>query len=62
MPESRANIDHIAIAPSGVLVIDTKRPKGKIEARKQIFGEEALGRRSRQDQAPRPDRTGRSAD
>jgi hypothetical protein len=38
MPGSRANIDHIAIAPSGVLVIDAKRLKGKIEVRKPWFG------------------------
>jgi hypothetical protein len=42
MPRSRANIDHIAIAPSGVLVIDAKRYKGKIEVRKPLFGEEKL--------------------
>ncbi len=30
MPGSRANIDHIAIAPSGVWVIDAKNYKGKI--------------------------------
>ncbi|HXF31794.1 MAG TPA: nuclease-related domain-containing protein [Solirubrobacterales bacterium] len=38
MPKSRANIDHIAIAPSGVFVIDAKRYKGKIEVRKPLFG------------------------
>lgn len=32
LPGTRANIDHIAIAPSGVWVIDTKRYSGKIEA------------------------------
>jgi hypothetical protein len=42
MPRSRANIDHIAIAPTGVLVIDAKRYKGKIEVRKPLFGEEKL--------------------
>ena len=31
VPRSRANIDHIAVAPSGVYVIDCKRYKGKIE-------------------------------
>jgi hypothetical protein len=35
---SRANIDHIAIAPSGVWVIDTKRYTGKIEVAKPLFG------------------------
>jgi Nuclease-related domain len=42
MPAGRANIDHIAVAPSGVLVIDTKRLKGRIEVRKPLFGEEKL--------------------
>jgi hypothetical protein len=42
MPRSRANIDHIAVAPSGVLVIDAKRLKGKIEVRKPIFGDAKL--------------------
>lgn len=42
MPGSRANIDHIAIAPSGVLVIDTKRLKGKVEVRKPLCGSEKL--------------------
>jgi hypothetical protein len=42
MPGSRANIDHIAVAPSGVFVIDAKRYKGKIEVRKPIFGDAAL--------------------
>jgi hypothetical protein len=34
LPESRANIDHLAIVASGVYVIDAKRYKGKIEVRK----------------------------
>lgn len=44
MPESRANVDHIAIARSGVYVIDAKRYRGKIvaprsgEARLKISG------------------------
>jgi Nuclease-related domain len=42
MPGSRANIDHIAIAPTGVLVIDAKRYRGKIEVRKPLFGDEKL--------------------
>lgn len=42
MPKSRANIDHIAIAPSGVCVIDAKRYKGKIEVRKPLFGDAKL--------------------
>jgi hypothetical protein len=39
---SRANIDHLAVAPSGVYVIDAKRYKGKIEVRKPFFGEPRL--------------------
>jgi Nuclease-related domain len=38
IPRSRANIDHLAVAPSGVYVIDAKRYKGKIEVRKPFFG------------------------
>jgi hypothetical protein len=38
MPLSRANIDHLAVTPSGVLVIDAKRYKGKIEVRKPFLG------------------------
>ncbi|HEV8116278.1 MAG TPA: nuclease-related domain-containing protein [Acidimicrobiales bacterium] len=30
MPHSRANIDHIAVAPSGVYVIDAKRYEGNV--------------------------------
>lgn len=42
IPGSRANIDHLAVAPSGVYVIDAKRYKGKIEVRKPFFGETRL--------------------
>src|SRR5213592_1999593 len=31
LPRSRANIDYLAVTPSGVYVIDAKRYKGKIE-------------------------------
>jgi hypothetical protein len=34
IPGSRANIDHLAIGPSGVTVIDAKRYRGKIELRR----------------------------
>ena len=34
IPGSRANIDHIAVAPSGIFVIDAKVRKGKVEARR----------------------------
>jgi Nuclease-related domain len=39
---SRANIDHIAIAPSGVWVIDSKRYKGKVATQKPLFGKPKL--------------------
>ncbi len=39
---SRANIDHIAIAPSGVWVIDAKRYKGKVAVRRPLFGSATL--------------------
>jgi hypothetical protein len=42
IPRSRANIDHLAVAPSGVYVIDAKRHKGKIEVRKPFFDEPRL--------------------
>jgi hypothetical protein len=42
IPGSRANIDHVAVAPSGVYVIDAKRYKGKIAVRKPLFGEARL--------------------
>ncbi len=42
MPRSRANIDHIAVAASGVYVIDTKRYRGKIEVLKPLFGKPKL--------------------
>ncbi len=42
VPRSRANIDHIAVAPSGVYVIDCKRYKGKIEVATPLFGKPKL--------------------
>lgn len=42
IPRSRANLDHIAVAPSGVYVIDAKRYKDKIEVRKPFFGDPRL--------------------
>jgi hypothetical protein len=47
MPGSRANIDHLAVAPSGVHVIDAKRYKGKIEVRRPFFREAKLFIRGR---------------
>ena len=38
VPGTRANIDHIAVAPSGVWVIDSKRYKGKVAISKPLFG------------------------
>lgn len=38
IPGSRANIDHIAITPSGVWVIDAKRYSGKVHVSKPVFG------------------------
>ena len=38
MPRSRANIDHLAFASSGIYVIDTKRYRGKIEVANPLFG------------------------
>ncbi|MCU1492552.1 MAG: hypothetical protein JWO62_316 [Acidimicrobiaceae bacterium] len=34
IPGSRANIDHIAVAPSGIYVIDAKRYRGQVSTRK----------------------------
>ena len=42
IPGSRANIDHMAIARSGVWVIDAKRYKGKVAISRPLFGEAKL--------------------
>jgi len=42
MPGSRANIDHVAVAASGVYVIDAKRYRGKIEVRRALLGDAKL--------------------
>jgi hypothetical protein len=42
IPRSRANIDHIAVAPSGVWVIDSKRYKGKVSVTTPLFGQSKL--------------------
>ena len=39
---TRANIDHIAVAPSGVWVIDAKRYKGKLAVSRPLFGKAKL--------------------
>lgn len=36
MPGSRANIDHVAVGPAGVFVVDAKRYKGKLEVRSRV--------------------------
>jgi Nuclease-related domain len=38
VPGGRGNIDHIAIAPTGVFVIDAKDHKGKVSVSKPLFG------------------------
>jgi hypothetical protein len=38
LPRSRANIDHLAVAPSGVRVVDAKRCAGKITVKKPLRG------------------------
>jgi len=39
-PRSRANLDHLAVAPTGVWVIDTKRYRGKkVRVQRPLFGE-----------------------
>jgi len=42
IPGSRANIDHIVVAPSGVWVIDSKRYKGKVAVVKPLFARTKL--------------------
>jgi len=39
---TRANIDHIALAPSGVWVIDAKRYKGKLAVSRPLIGKAKL--------------------
>ena len=42
LPRSMANIDHIAVAPSGIWVIDAKRYTGKVAISKPPLGEAML--------------------
>jgi hypothetical protein len=42
IPGSRANIDHIVIASSGVWVVDSKRYKGKVAVVKPLFARTKL--------------------
>ena len=42
IPKSRANIDHLAVTPTGVWVIDAKRYKGKVAVSTPLFGNAKL--------------------
>jgi hypothetical protein len=42
MPRGRGNIDHLAVAPTGVYVIDAKAHKGKVRIVRPVFGSEKL--------------------
>lgn len=42
IPQSRANIDHLAFAASGIYVIDTKRYRGRIAVETPLFGSPRL--------------------
>ncbi len=42
MPASRANIDHLAVAPRGVFVIDAKANKGKVRIARPLFDKPRL--------------------
>jgi hypothetical protein len=42
MPASLANIDHLAVAPQGVFVIDAKAIKGKVRIARPLFGKPRL--------------------
>jgi hypothetical protein len=51
MPEVRGNIDHLAITPTGVFVIDAKNVKGKVRITQPLLGAAKLliaGRNSHQ--------------
>jgi hypothetical protein len=41
-PACRARIDHIAVAPSGVWVIDSKRYRGRVAISRPLFGRAKL--------------------
>jgi hypothetical protein len=42
MARGRGNIDHLAVAPTGVYVIDAKAHKGKVRIERPVFGSEKL--------------------
>jgi hypothetical protein len=47
MPRGRGNIDHVAVAPTGVFVIDAKAIKGKVGVQTKLFGKAKLRVRGR---------------
>ncbi|HLB21884.1 MAG TPA: nuclease-related domain-containing protein [Solirubrobacteraceae bacterium] len=42
MPHGRGNIDHLAVAPSGVYVIDAKNINGRVSISRPLFGQPKL--------------------
>ncbi len=42
VPGSRANIDHLVVAPSGVWVVDAKRYAGRVRVRRPLLGPATL--------------------
>jgi hypothetical protein len=42
MPRGRGNIDHLAVAPTGVYVIDAKAHTGRVRIVRPLFGSERL--------------------
>jgi len=42
IPGSKANIDHLVIAPSGVWIVDAKKYKGRIEVVSKLFTDKQL--------------------
>lgn len=42
MPGGRGNVDHLAVAPAGVFVIDAKAVKGKVRVVRPLLGAEKL--------------------
>ena len=42
IPGSKANIDHIVVAPSGIWIVDAKKYKGRIVVVSKVFGDNEL--------------------
>ena len=42
IPGTRANLDHLVVAPSGIWVVDAKRYEGKVAIAKPLLGEAKL--------------------